>query len=79
MRVEGCDLELETDTHWRAKKGKGSWNYRLKFPIELGPRTRATKFPYLHIQMWDRDILKWNDCIAEVGIGTWPFPQTVMR
>ena len=20
-----------TDAHWRAKKGKASWNYRLKF------------------------------------------------
>ena len=23
------------------------------------------KFPYLHIQLWDKDILKWNDCIGE--------------
>jgi hypothetical protein len=46
--------------------GKGSFNYRLKFPIELGPRSRAFKFPHLSLQMWDRDIVKWNDCIAEV-------------
>lgn len=29
-----------TDTHWRAKKGKASWNYRLLFDIELGHSTR---------------------------------------
>ena len=61
---EGCD-HLDTDTHWRAKKGKASWNYRLLFEIELGHNTRAMKFPYLHIQLWDKDILKWNDCIGE--------------
>jgi hypothetical protein len=47
---EGCDPQ-ETDTHWRCKKGKGSWNYRLLFEIELGHSTRAMKFPYLHIQV----------------------------
>ncbi|CAM9674905.1 unnamed protein product, partial [Phaeothamnion confervicola] len=60
--VEGCD-PIETDTHWRAKKGKGSFNWRMKFKVSLGPRARATKFPYL--TMWDRDVIKWNDIIAE--------------
>lgn len=61
---EGCDKQT-TDTHWRCKKGKGSFNWRMLFDVELGHRTRAMKFPYLHIQMWDKDLLKWNDCIAE--------------
>ena len=61
---EGCDKQT-TDTHWRCKKGKGSFNWRMLFEVELGHRTRAMKFPYLHIQMWDKDLLKWNDCIAE--------------
>eukprot|EP00941_MAST-03F_sp_MAST-3F-sp1_P004856 g4856.t1 len=49
-----------TDTHWRAKRGKASWNWRFKFDIRL-----PCKFPYLHLQLWDKDIFKWNDCIAE--------------
>jgi len=61
---EGCK-PAETDTHWRAKKGKSSYNYRLLFDVELGHSTRAMKFPYLHLQLWDRDILKWNDCAGE--------------
>jgi len=67
---EGCD-PAETDTHWRAKKGKASWNWRLIFDVELGHNTRAMKFPYLHLQLWDRDILKWNDCAGEgtINIG----------
>ncbi len=60
----GCS-PLETDTHWRAKKGKASFNWRLLFDVELGHSTRAMKFPYLHLQLWDRDILKWNDCAGE--------------
>ena len=50
---EGCDPQ-ETDTHWRCKKGKGSFNWRMLFDVELGHSTRAMKFPYLHIQLWDR-------------------------
>lgn len=45
--------------------GKGSFNYRLKFQVELGPRARAFKYPHMYLQMWDRDIV-YNDCIAEV-------------
>jgi hypothetical protein len=55
----------ETDTHWRAKKGKASWNWRMLFDVELGHSTRAMKFPYFHLQLWDRDLLKWNDCAGE--------------
>lgn len=61
---EGCKPQ-ETDTHWRCKKGKASFNWRLLFDVELGHSTRAMKFPYLHLQLWDRDILKWNDCAGE--------------
>ncbi len=61
---EGCDPQ-ETDTHWRCKKGKASWNWRMLFDVELGHNTRAMKFPYFHLQLWDRDLLKWNDCAGE--------------
>lgn len=64
VRPEGC-AEQQTDTHWRAKKGKGSFNWRMLFDVELGHNTRAMKFPYLSLQIWDRDLLKYNDCICE--------------
>lgn len=64
---EGCAAQ-ETDTHWRAKKGKASWNWRLLFDVELGHNSRAMKFPHLRFQLWDRDILKWNDCAGETVI-----------
>lgn len=62
--VEGTPQQ-NTDIHWRAAKGKGSWNYRMKFDVSLSHNCKVLKFPYLHIQMWDQDILKWNDIIAE--------------
>jgi hypothetical protein len=92
--VEGCDPQ-DTDVHWRAKKGKGSFNWRMKFNVDLGHSTKAMKFPYLHVQvsnntrisetfacleceintrvsdiwqMWDQDVIKWNDIIAETMI-----------
>ena len=58
---EGCKPQ-ETDTHWRCQKGKASFNWRLIFDVELGHNTKAMKFPYFHFQLWDRDLLKWNDC-----------------
>ncbi|KAJ8599899.1 hypothetical protein CTAYLR_002819 [Chrysophaeum taylorii] len=54
-----------TDIHWRAKGGKGSFNWRMKFKVNLGHNTKIMRFPYLFIQAWDQDILKWNDIIAE--------------
>jgi hypothetical protein len=64
VRPEGCK-EQQTDTHWRAKKGKGSFNWRMLFDVELGHNTRSMKFPHLSLQIWDRDLLKYNDCICE--------------
>jgi len=66
-----CNLEgsiggwQETDTHWRCRNGNASWNYRLIFDVELGHSTRAMKFPYLYLQLWDRDVVKWSDCAGE--------------
>ena len=42
---------LDTDTHWRAKKGKGSFNWRMLFDVKLGHNTRAMKFPTFHMQV----------------------------
>ncbi|RLN20509.1 hypothetical protein BBJ28_00005436 [Nothophytophthora sp. Chile5] len=69
--MEGSDFQ-ETDIHWRAKKGKGSFNWRMKFPIVLGHKQTNTKTPYFHIQGWDKDVLSANDAIGEhmVDLGT---------
>ena len=63
----------------RAKKGKGSFNWRMLFDVEIGHNTRAMKFPYFHMQLWDKDILKWNDCIGEGILNMGAFYKKVFK
>ncbi|ETO84330.1 hypothetical protein F444_01744 [Phytophthora nicotianae P1976] len=70
--MEGSDYQ-ETDIHWRAKKGKGSFNWRMKFPITLGHKQTNTKIPYFHIQGWDKDVLSANDAIGEHTLDLGPY------
>jgi hypothetical protein len=56
--------EQETDTHWRAKFGKGSWNWRCVFPVEL-PIDVKTQ---LSLSLWDQDIFSASDSIGEVNV-----------
>jgi hypothetical protein len=41
-----------SDTHWRCADGKGSFNFRMKWDVEL-----PSKFFRLTLQAWDRDLL----------------------
>ncbi|ETW06932.1 hypothetical protein H310_03043 [Aphanomyces invadans] len=54
-----------TDTHWRCSTGKGSWNYRLKFVVQMPMKP---EFGRLTIQLWDKDLAKWNDLIGEAQL-----------
>ena len=51
-----------TDTHWFAKNGKASWNWRFKFPVTMSAFQRHQR---LLIQLWDKDALTANDCGGE--------------
>eukprot|EP01138_Halocafeteria_seosinensis_P001972 gb/GECG01002020.1/.p1 GENE.gb/GECG01002020.1/~~gb/GECG01002020.1/.p1 ORF type:complete len:1966 (+),score=293.18 gb/GECG01002020.1/:1-5898(+) len=62
--LQGAKNEtLKTDTHWRAQNGKASFNWRMKWKVHL-----PMKFPYLTLQLWDKDIFKYNDCLAETQL-----------
>jgi len=52
-----------TDVHYRSEDGKGSFNWRMKFPITLPVKT-----PRLKIQVWDKDFFNPNDAIAEANL-----------
>ena len=49
-------LPQQTDTHLRAKSGKGNFNWRIKFPLELPMK----QWPRLRFQIWDKDFFSAN-------------------
>jgi len=50
----------ETDTHFRCKNGKASFNYRLLFDID----DQRSNYD-LTIQLYDRDFFKQNDILGD--------------
>jgi hypothetical protein len=53
----------ETDTHFRCQTGKGSFNYRLLFPI-----TSPMPHSNLSVQIWDRDIFSSNEYLGDTSM-----------
>ncbi|KAJ3431796.1 c2 calcium-dependent membrane targeting [Anaeramoeba flamelloides] len=58
----------KSDIHWRSMNGKGSFNWRYKFLVELPSRV-----PRLKVQLWDKDILNPNDSIGEAVLNLGAF------
>uniref|UniRef100_A0A7S3CX03 C2 domain-containing protein n=1 Tax=Palpitomonas bilix TaxID=652834 RepID=A0A7S3CX03_9EUKA len=56
-------IKQETDIHWRAKKGKGSFNWRMLYDFEL-----PLKQPRIKFQAFDQDITFSSDQIGEANI-----------
>jgi len=53
-----------TDTHFRARDGKASWNYRFRIPVEMDS---FMKHQRLTLACWDKDITA-DDCGGEVSV-----------
>ena len=64
----------ETDTHWFATDGRGSFNFRNIFRFEL-PIARGA----LRISAFDRDLFSANDAIGEVTIPLTGMCRQLMR
>eukprot|EP01052_Picozoa_sp_SAG31_P066023 SAG31_NODE_24830_length_473_cov_1.245989_2_plen_118_part_01 len=60
LDTEGADFDLiaETDTHWRAKNGVASFNYRFIFDLSLPRRKKDINRCRLRLSAWDKDPLK---------------------
>lgn len=54
------DSELETDTHWRAEKGQGVFNWRFRYQLRL-PLAEPTRLTF---KLWDKDVLGPSDLIG---------------
>ncbi|KAG1713540.1 hypothetical protein DVH05_001327 [Phytophthora capsici] len=64
--MESSDSAESTDTHWRCSNGKPCWNWRLILKTEFPPR--SPEMARLHLQLWDKDVLKWNDVLGEAQL-----------
>lgn len=60
------DNRQSTDTHWLCRSGAGSWNYRVKIPVELPISTREEG--RLRVQLWNRNIIRSNELIGEASV-----------
>lgn len=60
------DHRQSTDTHWRCRSAKASWNYRIKIPIELPIKSR--EHGRLVVQLWDRSFITSNEIIGETVV-----------
>jgi hypothetical protein len=73
------DKSQSTDTHWRARHGCASFNWRMKFDVELplDPEKEADR-GHLHFQMWDRDVV-YDDCLADAVVDLTSFLKTAFK
>ncbi|KAE9343857.1 hypothetical protein PR003_g8752 [Phytophthora rubi] len=73
------DKSQSTDTHWRARHGRASFNWRMKFDVELplDPEKESDR-GCLHFQMWDRDVV-YDDCLADAVVDLTPFLKTAFK
>ena len=50
--------EKLTDTHFRAREGRASWNWRFKWRVQLDS---FIKYQRLILQLWDKDMIPGSD------------------
>ena len=75
FRFPGTKRTYQTDTHYRAKNNKASWNYRIKFPMTLDAFSKDKR---LTVQLWDRDIGS-NDCLGSASISLDKWLKRIFR
>eukprot|EP01114_Cavostelium_apophysatum_P012665 TRINITY_DN2890_c0_g1_i2.p1 TRINITY_DN2890_c0_g1~~TRINITY_DN2890_c0_g1_i2.p1 ORF type:complete len:2032 (+),score=608.70 TRINITY_DN2890_c0_g1_i2:72-6098(+) len=63
-----------TDTHWRSEDGKGSFNWRMIFPVTI-----PSALPKFKLQIWDKDILTPDDAICEANLNLRPFYKKAFK
>jgi hypothetical protein len=53
-----------SDTHWRAKNGNASFNWRFKYNVDVPLSSTAEGQGCLHLQLWDRN-MRSNECLCD--------------
>ena len=52
------EQKKQTDTHWRAKEGRGNFNYRMLFNFEIDPRLPVRRPCTLTLKCWNKEPLR---------------------
>jgi hypothetical protein len=63
LDIPGYEDRQKTDVHLRSKLGKGSFNWRMVFPVHV-----PLASPRFKLQVWDMDVFSSNDSICEASI-----------
>ena len=63
----GTSPGQETDTHW-ACRSVGNFNYRFKYKVAYPPKPEDMYSDIYTIQIWDRDLIGYNNLIGETRI-----------
>ena len=61
------DMAMCTDTHYRAQAGFGSFNWRMKFSIDIDEYFNEEKAD-LMMMVYDKDFLSSNDFVASTSV-----------
>lgn len=61
--LEETGEEQKTDIHWRSMNGKGAFNWRMIYELQIPGR-----YPRFKIQLWDKDIFHSDQSIAEATL-----------
>ena len=52
------EVKKETDTHWRAKDGRGNFNHRMVFDLDVDARLPVKQPCLLTLKCWDKEPLR---------------------
>lgn len=75
LESPGESKRAKTDVHVRAKNGKGNFNWRCTFPLQLP----VAQFPRLKFSVWDRDLVVKDDMIGEVTLSLHELCATALK
>lgn len=73
------DDKKTTDTHYRCKDGAASFNYRLIYDVDAGPKRDEKNQYLLVLQAWDFDVFKKNDYICEWTLDLKPIFERIRQ
>lgn len=67
VRLPSYDMSMKTDTHYRAQGGFGSFNWRIKFNVNIDEYFKS-EMAEVELLIFDRDLLSANDYISSISV-----------